>query len=129
MKKLFIPVFASILIGFSAQAQTSKIELEKLFGPLVNQEVPVSLQPKQASSFEQVLPVFGKKGGKIVLVVNEYGIKNFYTSKGVAANAATMAQLESRLNASNSSTERCGFFCWLGIIKEIMTILLEVFNP
>ena len=129
MKKLFIPVFASILIGFSAQAQTSKIELEKLFGPLVNQEVPVSLQPKQASSFEQVLPVFGKKGGKIVLVVNEYGIKNFYTSKGVAANSASMAQLESRLNASNSSTERCGFFCWLGIIKEIMTILLEVFNP
>ena len=129
MKKLFIPVFASILIGFSAQAQTSKIELEKLFGPLVNQEVPVSLQAKQASSFEQVLPVFGKKGGKIVLVVNEYGIKNFYTSKGVAANADTMTQLESRLNASNSSTERCGFFCWLGIIKEIMTILLEVFNP
>jgi hypothetical protein len=129
MKKLFIPVFASILIGFSAQAQTSKIELEKLFGPLVNQEVPVSLQPKQASSFEQVLPVFGKKGGKIVLVVNEYGIKNFYTSKGVVANSASMAQLESRLNASNSSTERCGFFCWLGIIKEIMTILLEVFNP
>jgi hypothetical protein len=129
MKKLFIPVFASILIGFSAQAQTSKIELEKLFGPLVNQEVPVSLQPKQASSFEQVLPVFGKKGGKIILVVNEYGIKNFYTSKGVAANADTMTQLESRLNASNSSTERCGFFCWLGIIKEIMTILLEVFNP
>ncbi len=129
MKKLFIPVFASILIGFSAQAQTSKIELEKLFGPLVNQEVPVSLQTKQASSFEQVLPVFGKKGGKIVLVVNEYGIKNFYTSKGVVANSASMAQLESRLNASNSSTERCGFFCWLGIIKEIMTILLEVFNP
>jgi hypothetical protein len=128
MKKLFIPVFASILIGFSAQAQTSKIELEKLFGPLVNQEVPVSLQAKQASSFEQVLPVFGQKGGKIVLVVNEYGIKNFYTSKGVA-NSTSMAQLESRLNASNSSTERCGFFCWLGIIKEIMTILLEVFNP
>jgi hypothetical protein len=129
MKKLIIPVFASILFGFTAQAQTSKIELEKLFGPLVNQEVPASLQPKQASSFEQVLPVFGQKGGKIVLVVNEYGIKNFYTSKGVVANAATMAQLESRLNASSTSTERCGFFCWLGIIKEVLTILLEVFNP
>lgn len=129
MKKLFIPLFASILIGFSAQAQTSKIELEKLFGPLVNQEVPASLLSKQASSFEQVLPVFGKKGGKIVLVVNEYGIKSFYTSKGVVANAATMAQLESRLNASSTSTERCGFFCWLGIIKEVLTIILEVFNP
>jgi hypothetical protein len=129
MKKLFIPVFASILIGFSAQAQMSKIELEKQFGPLVNQEVPASLQPKQTSTFEQVLPIYGKNGGKIVLVVNEYGIKNFYTSKGVVANAGSMAQLESRLNASNSSTERCGFFCWLGIIKEVITILLEVFNP
>ena len=129
MKKLIIPVFASILFGFTAQAQTSKIELEKLFGPLVNQEVPASLQSKQASSFEHVLPVFGQKGGKIVLVVNEYGIKNFYTSKGVVANAATMAQLESRLNTSSTSTERCGFFCWLGIIKEVLTILLEVFNP
>jgi hypothetical protein len=129
MKKLFIPVFASILIGFSAQAQMSKIELEKQFGPLVNQEVPASLQPKQTSTFEQVLPVYGKNGGKIVLVVNEYGVKNLYTSKGVVANAGSMAQLESRLNASNSSTERCGFFCWLGIIKEVITILLEVFNP
>ena len=129
MKKLFIPLFASILIGFSAQAQTSKIELEKLFGPLVNQEVPASLQAKQASSFEQVLPVFGQKGGKIVLVVNEYGIKNFYTSKGVVANAATMAELESRLNASTTSTERCGFLCWLEIIRDLLTTIIEVLNP
>ena len=129
MKKLFIPVFASILFGFTAQAQTSKIELEKLFGPLVNQEVPASLQAKQASSFEQVLPVFGQKGGKIVLVVNEYGIKNFYTSKGVVANAAAMAQLETRLNASSTNTDRCGFFCWLGLIRDLLTLIIEVFNP
>lgn len=129
MKKLFIPLFASILIGFSTQAQTSKIELEKLFGPLVTQEVPASLLSKQASSFEQVLPVFGKKGGKIVLVVNEYGIKNFYTSKGVMANAASMAELETRLNASSTNSDRCGFLCWLEIIRDLLTTIIEVLNP
>ncbi|MEN9322851.1 MAG: hypothetical protein RL699_631 [Bacteroidota bacterium] len=129
MKKLFIPVFASILIGFSAQAQMSKIELEKQFGPLVNQEVPASLQSKQTSTFEQVLPIYGKNGGKIVLVVNEYGIKNFYTSKGVVANAATMAQLETKLNASSTSTNRCGFLCWLEIIRDLLTTIIEVLNP
>ncbi len=129
MKKLFIPLFASILFGFTAQAQTSKIELEKLFGPLITQEVPASLQSKQVSTFEQVLPVFGKKGGKIVLVVNEYGIKNFYTSKGVTANAETMALFETRLNASSTSTDRCGFFCWLGLIRDLLTLIIEVFNP
>jgi hypothetical protein len=129
MKKLFIPVFASILIGFSAQAQMSKIELEKQFGPLVNQEVPASLQPKQTSTFEQVLPIYGKNGGKIVLVVNEYGIKNFYTSKGVVANAATMAQLETKLNASSTSTNRCGFLCWLEIIRDLLTTIIDVLNP
>lgn len=129
MKKLFIPLFASILIGFTAQAQTSKIELEKQFGPLVNQEVPASLQPKQTSTFEQVLPIYGKKGGKIVLVVNEYGIKNFYTSKGVVANAAAMAQLETRLNASSTNADRCGFLCWLEIIRDLLTTIIEVLNP
>jgi hypothetical protein len=129
MKKLFIPFVASILIGFSAQAQLTKIDLEKQFGPLVNQEVPASLQTKQTSAFEQVLPVYGKKGGKIVLVVNEYGIKNFYTSKGVEANADTMAQFETRLNESSSSTDRCGFFCWLGLIRDLLTLIIEVFNP
>lgn len=129
MKKLFIPLFASILFGITAQAQTSKIELEKLFGPLITQEVPASLQSKQVSAFEQVLPVFGKKGGKIVLVVNEYGIKNFYTSKGVTANAETMALFETRLNASSTSTDRCGFFCWLGLIRDLLTLIIEVFNP
>lgn len=129
MKKLFIPLFASILFGFTAQAQTSKIELEKLFGPLITQEVPASLQSKQVSAFEQVLPVFGKKGGKIVLVVNEYGIKNFYTSKGVTANAETMALFETHLNASSTSTDRCGFFCWLGLIRDLLTLIIEVFNP
>ena len=129
MKKLFIPLFASILFGFTTQAQTSKIDLEKQFGPLVNQEVPASLQPKQTSAFEQVLPVYGKKGGKIVLVVNEYGIKNFYTSKGVTANAETMALFETRLNASSTSTDRCGLFCWLGLIRDLLTLIIEVFNP
>lgn len=129
MKKLFIPLFASILIGFSTQAQMSKIELEKQFGPLVNQEVPASLQPKQTSTFEQVLPIYGKNGGKIVLVVNEYGIKNFYTSKSVVANAATMAQLETKLNASSTSTNRCGFLCWLEIIRDLLTTIIDVLNP
>ena len=76
-----------------------------------------------------MLPVYGKKGGKIVLVVNEYGIKNFYTSKGVVANADTMAQFETRLNESSSSTDRCGFFCWLGLIRDLLTLIIEVFNP
>jgi len=76
-----------------------------------------------------VLPIYGKNGGKIVLVVNEYGIKNFYTSKGVVANAATMAQLETKLNASSTSTNRCGFLCWLEIIRDLLTTIIDVLNP
>lgn len=128
MKKLF-PLFASILFGFTAQAQTTKVDLEKQFGPLINQEVPASLQAKQESPFEQVLPVYGKHGGKIVLVVNEYGIKNFYTSKGVVADAASMAKLEANLNASSANADRCGFFCVLGLIRDILTLIIETFNP
>lgn len=129
MKKLTICLFVTILFGFSSQAQTSKVDLEKLFGPLINQEVPASIQSKQPSSFDQIIPVFGKRGGKIVLVVNEYGIKNFYTSKGVVADAATMAKFEASLNASSPSADRCGLFCVLGLIRDLLTLIIETFNP
>lgn len=83
MKKLF---FALLLaFGLNANAQTSKIDLERMFGPLINHDVPSETSAKSLGvTKDDILPIYiESQKGWCVIVGNQDGIVNFYTTQNL----------------------------------------------
>ena len=58
MKKFIFGLIAVVMFGFVGNAQTSKVDLEKMFGPLVNYPVPTSLLKEVELKNDNIVPIY-----------------------------------------------------------------------
>lgn len=82
MKNLVFGIIATILFGFIGSAQTSKIDLEKMFGPLINNPIDKELKVESRGvENDQLFPFYIKeKKAWLILVGNEDGLVSLFTS-------------------------------------------------
>ena len=86
MKKLILSFVAVFFLSFASMAQTTKVDLEKMFGPLVNQPVPAEVKGASVGAARDrvLLHYVESQKGWVVIVGNNNGIVNFYTTSNLS---------------------------------------------
>jgi hypothetical protein len=85
MKKLLFGLIATVMFGFVGNAQTSKIDLEKMFGPLVNYPVPPTLEREIELKKDNIVPIYlSETKAWVIIATDNNAIPHVYASTGAS---------------------------------------------
>ena len=106
MKKLVFGLIATVMFSFVGHAQTSKVDIEKMFGPIENLQVPNEILAKSAGETkDQILPFYiESQKGWFVVVGNEDGVVALYLTKGIKL---TDEDLNTFITEKRTSHSKC----------------------
>lgn len=123
MKKILFGLIATVFFGLSANAQTKKVDLEKMFGPLVNFEIQQEkMVQSQGNGKDQITPVYvEKQKGWVIIVSNSNGIVASYKNSHLKPNSSNQ-NLANRVSpyrrCEKASSDVGAIICVANVISE-----------
>lgn len=134
MKKLFLGFIATVMFCFAGIAQTKQEAISKLYKTsmvsLVDNARPYFREGMSYKQFTELTApgmTLSKEENAVVLDVYNFLIKKSDT--GSIFNDYDQKSLQALVALPDSQTpvaNRCGFFCWLKAIKEVIEIILVI---
>ena len=108
MKKLVFGLIATVTFSLAGNAQTSKVDLLKMFGPIENVQVPKEISAKSAGEAkDQILPFYiESQKAWFVVVGNDEGVVAIYVTEGVNLSNEDLTTLTQKRTAHSNCEDK-----------------------